>query len=188
MFVRLIREEIELVRLRARIVRNRLSTYARDRFRDGYERGYGAGRRDQRRGLPDALQQYRSDPHPQVEKFGVEVDEGIARLLIALWKLGLDTQVSCQGHVDKFVPHRGYGFEYASQIVFGNVDHAVKFLKKTAELLGYDNYTEGGVVLTTMAPLDEPTPRAEVRFSPTLLEKITTAWEAFELTVPVGDN
>ena len=180
----LLKTELEVAKLRGQFLRERLSTLSRDQFRRGYVTGYEAGRLEERSGAPDAMTPYRSEPHPQVEVDGIEVDEGMRDLLVALWKLGLDTHYSCQGHADKFFPRGGYGRDYATQIVFGNVDHAVKFTKKTAELLGFDNYREGGVVLTTMAPTDGATPRAEVTFSPVLLPEVTDAWCVFEKTVP----
>jgi hypothetical protein len=173
-----------VMRVRRQIAEMRRSQYARDLFREGYRTGYQKGRADEKIGAFSILEPDLDPPHPQVEVDGIEVDEGIRDLLVALWDLGLDTQYSCQGVPDKFSPHQSYSRNYASQIVFGNVDHAVKFMKKTAELLGSKNYSEGGVVLATMAPTDGSTPRAEVTFSPVLLQEITDAWVTFELTVP----
>ncbi|MGC5225112.1 hypothetical protein ACPW96_21295 [Micromonospora sp. DT81.3] len=177
-------EEVALAKMRVDFLRMRMSTFARDQFRKGFRAGYKAGRRDERAGARDVTEPYRSEPHPQVEVDGIEVDEGMRVLLVALWNLGLDTQYSCQGHPDKFGPHQGYSRTYASQIVFGNVEHAFKFLKKSAELLGSTHHGEDGFVLHTMSPLEDGTPRAEVTFSPVLLPELTHLWTEFEPTVP----
>ncbi|MGV8882856.1 MAG: hypothetical protein ACOH19_11955 [Rhodoglobus sp.] len=179
-------DEVALAKMRVNFLRIRTSTFARDQFRKGFHVGYKAGRRDERAGVRDVTEPYRSEPHSQVEVDGVEVDVGMRDLLVALWDLGLGlgTQYSCQGHPDKFDPHQGYSRTYASQIVFGNVEHAFKFLKKSAELLGYTQHGEDGFVLHTMSPLEERTPRAEVTFSPMLLPELTQLWIEFETTVP----
>lgn len=101
-------EEVALAKMRADFLRTRMSTFARDQFRKGFRAGYKAGRHDERSGARDVTEPYRSEPHPQVEVDGIEVDEGMRDLLVALWDLGLDTQYSCQGHPDKFGPHQGY--------------------------------------------------------------------------------
>jgi|GEM_PF-4017611 hypothetical protein len=177
-------EEVQLVKLRADFLRDRISRSARDQFRRGWRAGYEVGRAHEREGLRYATERYRSDPHPQVEVEGIEVDEGMADLLLALWKLGLDTQYSCQGHVDKFAPYDTFGHSYASQIVFSSIDHAVKFLKKSTELMGYDGLHEGGFVLHSMSPFEDGIGRAAVTFPPAILETLTERWVALELTVP----
>jgi len=177
-------EEVELVKLRADFVRDRISRSAREQFRRGWRAGYEVGRTHEREGVRYATERYRSDPHSQVEVEGIEVDEGMADILLALWKLGLDTQYSCQGHADKFAPYDTFGHSYASQIVFARIDHAVKFLKKSTELMGYEGLNEGGFVLHSMSPFEDGVARAEVTFPPAILETLTEQWVAFELTVP----
>jgi len=177
-------EEVALVKLRADFLRDRLSRLSREQFRRGWRAGYEIGRKHERDGIRDVTERYRSDPHPQVDVEGIEVDEGMADLLLALWKLGLDTQFSCQGHLDKFVPYSSFGHDYAAQIVFSDIDQAVKFLKKSAELMGYQGLNEGNFVLHSMTPFEDGVPRAAVTFPPAILEDLTERWVAFELTVP----
>jgi len=176
--------EVAIAKMRADFLRNRMSRLSREQFRKGWRTGYAIGRKHERDGVRDVIERYRHDPHPQVDVEGIEVDEGMADLLLAVWRLGLDTQYSCQGHLDKFIPYSPLGHDYASQIVFAHIDHAVKFLKKSAELMGYDRLNEGGLVLHTMSPLEDDVPRAEVTFPPAILEDLAERWVAFELTVP----
>jgi hypothetical protein len=109
-------------------------------------------------------------------------------LLVAMWELGLETQYSCQGDIDKFSPRAWYSRDYATQIVFRDVDQAYKFLKKTIELLDNENWHEGGLVLSTMLPIDDSPVRANITFSPRLLPEITALWIAFEKTVPAAET
>ena len=185
----LLREEIEVARTRAHFLRLRVSDFARDQFRKGYIAGYQAGREDEGAGLPDASEHGRAPEHPQVDAHGVQVDEGMRDLLVALWKLGLDTEYSCQGEPDKFTPNRWFSRDYASQIVFADLYQAYKFLEKTLELVGdVPVWDEGGISLHTMLPVDDASPRAEVTFSPKLLLKVTRLWVEFETTVPVASD
>ena len=94
---------------RVDFLRTRISTFARDQFREGFRAGYKVGRRDERSGARDLTEPWRNEPHPQVEVAGIEVDEGMRDLLVSLWDLGLNTQYSCQGNTDKFGPHEEYG-------------------------------------------------------------------------------
>jgi len=108
----------------------------------------------------------------------------MADVLLALWKLGLETQYSCEGHLDKFAPYDTFGHSYASQIVFSNIDHAVKFLKKSTELMGYAALHEGSFALHSMSPFDDGVARAAVTFPPAILNELTARWVAFELNLP----
>jgi len=171
-------------RFKRQLVEMQRSQFARDQFKHGYRVGYFKGRDDEKVGAFNILGPDPDPPHPQVEIEGIEVDEGMRDLLEALWKLGLWTQFSCQGDPEKFAPFQSYNRDYAAQIVFDTFDEAVKFTRKTAELLGPKNYTEGGVVIQTMAPTDGDKVRAEVTFSPVLLPEITQHWVEFEKTVP----
>lgn len=183
----LLREEIEVARIRAHFLRLKVSGFARDQFREGYIAGYQAGRKDEGAGLPDASDPGGAPEHPQVDAHGVQVDEGMRDLLVALWKLGLDTEYSCQGEPGKFAPNRWFSRDYASQIVFADLDQAHKFLKKTLELVGdVPVWDEGGISLRTMLPVDGGSPRAEVTFSPKLLPEVTRLWVEFQTTVPVA--
>lgn len=175
-----IRDWHELTRVRLELARLRRSQYARDLFAQGYRTGYQKGRVAEREGAFNIIGPDPDPPHTQVQVYGIEVDDGMRDLLVALWHLGLDTQFSCQGHPEKYSPHQSYSHDYAAQIVFGNIDDAVRFMKTTAELLGHKNYSEGGVVLKTMAPIDSETPRADVTFSPVLLGEVTEGWIALE--------
>lgn len=174
--------EIALTKMRLRFARARLSTVARDQFRKGFNSGYAKGYRDAREGLPDASLPYAFVPHQQVDAEGIEVDEGMRDLLVALWKLGLDTQFSCQGEPDLFNPRASR--DHAAQIVFASTTDAHRFVKKSAEMFGTELYDDGGLSLATMLPMDSEVPRAAVTFSPRLLSDLTDLWVAFEKTVP----
>lgn len=169
-------------RARRELAQLQRSQFARDQFKHGYLVGYHKGRSDERTGALNILEPDLDPPHPQVEIEGIEVDVGMRDLLEALWKLRIWTQFSCQGDADKFAPHQPYSREYATQIVFSTFDEAVTFTRMCADMLGFKNHTEGGVVLRTMAPTEGETARAEVTFSPLLLPEITEQWVAFEKT------
>src|SRR6478752_4823332 len=81
----------------------RLSNVGRQYYRDGFTAGYKAGRVHGDLGRPDIPARGMAG-HPQVEVEGIEVDELMAPLLLALWRLGLDTQFSCQGDPDRYSP------------------------------------------------------------------------------------
>ncbi|MDQ0733527.1 hypothetical protein [Arthrobacter sp. B1I2] len=108
----------------------------------------------------------------------------MAPLLRALWDLGLETQFSCQGDADNYLPHEPLLHYSRAQIVFADFDHACKFVRKTMELLDSAAYSEGGIDISTMDRLDEQTHRAAVWFPPQMLDQITQIWVEFERTVP----
>lgn len=176
----ILREWIELVRARRELVRLERSTFARYQFKQGFYTGYHKGRADERVGAINVLEPDPDPPHRQVEVNGIEVDEGIKGLLVALWASGIETQFSCQGEPGKFAPNEEYSRMYAAQIVFAHLDGAVEFMTRTADILGQRNFTEGGLTLATMAPVDDEGPRAEVRFSPALLPELAARWSALE--------
>lgn len=92
----LARDEREIQRLRLELRRLEKSDFARRRFMAGYHAALNdVGLR------PEQLEM-----HPQVELDGIEVDEGIADLLRALWSLGIATQFSCQGDPDRYIRHQ----------------------------------------------------------------------------------
>ncbi|MGW1740490.1 hypothetical protein ACWCPQ_16960 [Nocardia sp. NPDC001965] len=181
-----ISDQAELARINVQLAKRRLSNVSRDQYRKGWEEGYLIGREHERDHLPNAVDRPRGMPdHPQVEVDGIEVDEGMRDLLVALWKLELDTQFSCQGEPDSFTPNQPYSGNKAAHIVFGDISHAYKFLTKTLELLEMPPHYEGGLGLHTMTRLwPETSDRASVEFSPELLPQITQAWIEFEKTVP----
>ena len=156
--------------------------FGRRCFKDGFAEGYAAGIEDQAAGRPSRIAVRYMSEHPQTEIYGIEVDVEMAPLLEALWRLALDTQFSCQGDPNRYLPHQAYTGEWASQIVFGDFEHALKFVRKTTELLGHAAFLEGGFAITPMDPTDE-TLRAEVRFSPKLLPEVTSKWVAFQQEV-----
>lgn len=165
-------------RQRRELARLKRSQFARDQFKQGYLAGYHKGRSDEKAGALSILEPDLDPPHPQVAINGIEVDVEMRPLLEALWSIGIKTQYSCQGNPEKFAPHQPYSRDYAAQIVFDNFNEAVIFTRKTAELLEFRNYTEGGLTLRTMAPSTVDTPRAEVTFSPLLLTEISAFWAA----------
>lgn len=176
---RLLLEEISSVRLRIDFTRERLSSAHRDAYRRGFHDA-----KERFSGLP----RQHPDPHRQVDLHGVAVDEGMATLLDALWKLDLDTQYSCQGHPERYIAHEPATHDWDAHIVFGDTDQATKFLNKTIDLLGYVPFREGSMSLQPMPPVKDEVTRASVGWPPALLEEITSAWVAFERTVPVLSN
>ncbi|WP_156401750.1 hypothetical protein [Agromyces sp. Soil535] len=173
--------ERELARVKLDIARWKRSRAARDAFQRGWRGGYGLGRSDERDRIPDRQPHVGFDGHPQVELYGIEVDEGLAPLLDVLWRLGLDTQYSCQGHPDHYLPNHPSSWEAATQIFFTDVDQALKFVKKSMELLGpHAAYHEGGFRISVASGIDSPVLRGDVRFSPTLIEPLLSSWTTFE--------
>lgn len=179
----LLADELALVRMRIDFMRARRSTLSRNQFRRGYVAGYRIGREDQRMGRVD-ITRYASEHHRQVDARGIQVDERMPGLLIALWDLGLETQFSCQGDIGRFAPRQSYSGDYAAQIVFADIDDASRFVTKTIELLGHGAYIDGGFTIYSMEPWGDDTIRVEVRFSPEVLDEITALWVAFEAAVP----
>lgn len=148
-------------------------------YRDGFSAGYKAGRTHADLGRPDVPTRGMSG-HPQVEVEGVEVDELMAPPLLAMWRLGLDTQFSCQGDLDRYFAHDHLFEESRTQIVFADFDQACKFAKKTMELLDSSLYTEGGIEVSSMHEMDGTSFRAAVTFPPQMLGRITELWVDFE--------
>lgn len=177
-------DNAEIAKLRIQYARRRMSRASRDHYKRGVIEGYSEGRRDELNGGPYRYEKYRHSSHPQVEVYGIEVDREMADLLVALWKLGLDTQFSCQGDPDQFIWH--HGGDHASQIVFGDLQHAAKFLTKCTLLLPGYHYEDGGFWLNPMFPTDGETWRAQVTFPPAILPKVTKAWVDFEPSIPKG--
>ena len=166
----------DTMRFNAQMSHLKLSGYGRRRYQMGFNTGYRVGR--EQLGV-------RSEPafmlpeHAQVELDGIEVDEGMAPLLGALWSLGLETQYSCQGHIDYYLARKG-PLPYArSQIVFEDIDQGYRFVTKTLELLGHSAFRDGGIELDTMEPVDTQTFRVAVWFSPDLLTEISELWIGF---------
>lgn len=172
----LLEERVALVReqrARARLARH---GGLRDQFKLGYLNGYRRGRDDERHGAFDLLDPDPGPDHTQVDVDGIEVDEGIRDLLVAIWAEGLVTQFSCQGDADRFAPRQGYSHLYVAQIVFASIEDAFTFMTASAAMIGERNFSEGGLTLTTMAPWKDDRPRAEVTFSPLLIDELALAW------------
>jgi len=182
------RDSAEDARLRLSIARWRFSRLARDSYRRGHVRGYSAGHRDGSQGVVSRHHRPFPAPHEQSEVFGIEVDSGLKDLLVALWQLGLDTQYSCEGHSEHYVPGLTGSWEESAQIFFTDADGALKFVKKSMELLGDDGYHEGGYRMHVCNGIDSPIVRAEVRFSPALIHRLTDAWTAFEREISTREN
>lgn len=64
----------------------------------------------------------------KTSRHGVEVDEGIADLIEAVWSNGLETQYCCQDLND----------DGMAQIIFLDIDDGYQFLRKSVEGLGAD--------------------------------------------------
>jgi len=160
-----------------------LAGYGRRRFRAGFDSGYAVGHKHGVRGLTKPARAGLPD-HPQIEVDGIEVDQLMAPLLQALWDLGLETQFSCQGEPEHYIAHEPLLNFNRAQIVFADFEQACKFVRKTMELLDSAAFSEGGIDITTMDPVDGTSFRASVWFPPQLLTEITRLWVEFETTVP----
>lgn len=183
MLRKLANDLVNTTSLNLQLVKLRVSRYGQNRFRAGFDEGYAVGRDHRARSLPP--REYKGLPgHPQTTIRGIEVDKLMAPLLCALWDLGLETQYSCQGESDNYLPHEPLLSQKRAQIVFADFDHACKFVRKTMELLDSAAYGEGGIDISTMDRMDGSTHRAAVWFPPQLLEQITKLWLAFESEVP----
>lgn len=174
----------ELASVKLSIAKWKRSDLARDSFRRGWKGGYSLGRRDERLGVPETPAPRGLPNHPQVLVDGVEVDERLAPLLHTMWTLGLDTQFSCQGDPDRYVPNHPGSWDASAQIFFADVDEAIKFVKKSKDLLGHLTiFTEGGFRVDVADGVGSPTLRGDLRFSPELIAPLTSAWESFAATV-----
>ena len=172
----------QVARINVQIAQVRLSGLSKRSYRRGYSKGYEAGHRDANRGVNAKEQPRGLAGHPQVDAHGIEVDERLAPLLITLWKLGLETQYSCQGQPEYFVPNHPGGYGSAAQIFFADIEHALKFVSKSTELLGHDAYQDGGFRIGTSGGIDGTLLplRGDVRFSPELIDELTNLWGRFE--------
>ncbi|NKR10646.1 MULTISPECIES: hypothetical protein [unclassified Paenarthrobacter] len=187
MFRKLASELVQTVSFNMQLAKLQLDGYGRRRFRAGFDSGYSIGRDHGSRGLTKSSKPGLAG-HPQSEIDGIEVDHLMAPLLRALWDLGLETQFSCQGDADHYTAHEPLLNFNRSQIVFADYDQACKFVRKTMELMDSAAYSEGGIDITTMDPMDGAAFRAAVWFPPQLLEPITRQWVEFERTVPLADG
>jgi len=170
----------EIAKINVEFARWRMSDASRRRFRSGYEDGYASGHSDGIKGHSKRHKAKFPPPHPQVDVYGIEVDDGLSDLLVALWKLGLDTQYSCQGQPNRYSPNHPGSWDASAQILFTDADQALKFVKKAIELLGDDGYHEGGFRVNVCHGIDSATLRGDVRFCPELIPQLTEVWTAFE--------
>jgi len=177
------RDNGEIAKVNVEMARWRLSNQGRLVSRRSYGRGYSAGHSDAQRGRPARFATESSPHHAQTEVYGVEVDEGMSDLLVALWELGLETQFSCQGHPDRYLPNHAESWNSSAQIFFSDADQALKFIKKSIELLESDGYHEGGFRMAVTHGIDSAVLRGDVRFSPEPLQELTAVWTSFETTL-----
>lgn len=113
--------------------------------------------------------------HKQVQtsRPGVLVDEGLLPLIEALWTRGLATQFSCQG---------GEHSSSHPHIVFDNLDDALTFLHRTANVLSgqlnrYFNLRGTDALrLHVMTPMDGVV-RGSVGFPTEALLDVTSVWQ-----------
>jgi hypothetical protein len=84
--------------------------------------------------------------HRQVEVDGIEVDEGMADMLRAVWKSGINTQFSCQGN-------EGATDAYGGMIVFPTVTDAVAFMSTTLDMTGYSGCYSPRLIMEMAAPV-----------------------------------
>lgn len=166
------------------IAKWKLTRAARDQYRKGHKSGYVAGFSDSANGIASRETNTFPEPHPQVAVDGIEVDAGLRDLRVALWALGLETQFSCQGHPDRYVPNQADTWDNSAQILFTDAEQALKFVEKSIELLEDDTFQEGGFRTEVCHGIDSPVLRGDVRFSPTLLSRLSELWTEFEMTVP----
>jgi hypothetical protein len=181
-FRRIVEEIAWTVSLKLEVAKLRLSNFGRQYYQDGFDAGYKTGRAHAELGRPDIPPSAMAG-HPQVEVEGVEVDELMAPLLLAMWRLGLDTQFSCQGNPDRYFAHDQLFAQNRSQIVFPDFDQACKFAKKTMEMLDSSLFTEGGIEVASMLEMDETSFRAAVTFPPQMLGRVTEVWVDYEKSV-----
>jgi hypothetical protein len=181
--IRKIAEEIAgTVSYNLQMARLRLSNSGRQNYQDGFTAGYRAGRAQADLGRPK-IPSRGTAGHPQVEVEGIEVDELMAPLLLALWRLGMDTQFSCQGDPDRFFAHDHLFAQNRAQIVFSDFDEACTVAKETMELLDSSLFMEGGIQVASMLELDDTSFRAAVTFPPQMLARITEVWVNYEESV-----
>lgn len=113
--------------------------------------------------------------HKQVEVDGINVDEGLADLLMLLWQRDIATQFSCQGG--------GPDPDIDAMIVFSSVEYAVAFMRGTFDVTGYWNCYTDRMTFTMANPHDlfgGPV-RAIVRWPHDFTQVWTAAWRGTPL-------
>jgi len=179
----------ELARVKLDLARWKRSSAVRDAFRRGWRGGYALGRKDERDGVTIRERKPGFAGHPQVGIYGIDVDEGLAPLLSVLWRLGLETQYSCQGHPEEFVPHHPNSWAASAQIFFTDAEKGLKFIRKSMELLEpHARFHEGGFQMQVADGIDTHVPRGDVRFAPTLIAPLIDAWTEFERQLAERDR
>lgn len=145
----------------------RRSEFSKERFRAGY-----------RAALADVgLLEEHLDLHPQVLLDGVEVDVEMASLLEVLWRLGLETQFSCQGDPERYIRHQATSSVHDAHIVFADLGVAIRFMRRTIDLLGYVPFKDGWMELTPMQAYGGEGPvRGRVGWPPVLHDEIRRLW------------
>lgn len=115
--------------------------------------------------------------HTQVTVNGIDVDEGLAELLQALWAADIGTQYSCQG---------GPG---EAMILFPTVKDALRFVTETFAVTGYCGCYTGRLPLELAAPdprLTTRCVRAVVRWPHHMTRIWTAAWRGKPLPLDVA--
>jgi hypothetical protein len=111
----------------------------------------------------------------------VPVDEKIAELIEVLWRIGFETQFSCEGDIELFDETGTLeNLTDASHIVFPEVSQAVKFMEYSYRFLIHSRQDlpwANLMNLELMLPTkDIHNIRAIVRFNPAALESLTEYW------------
>lgn len=119
--------------------------------------------------------------HKYVLLDGIQIDEGMAPLIGALWSYGIDTQFCCE-HWNEFRLHE----RPKANIVFPTTQDALAFIDPTCTYLWdrvpYDNYEEGqrwadsDFSMSPMRRWGKPTLRWSVQWSIDFTGRVTDFW------------
>jgi hypothetical protein len=114
--------------------------------------------------IDDAPNSYADDgwlapapPHRQIQSSrGVLIDEGIAELVEAVWRVGIDTSHSCQGgQAVNFEGDRWRDDDVRAYILFPTVDDALSFMRRSATQLGWTDHIVHELQMALAQPVSE---------------------------------
>lgn len=124
------------------------------------------------------------EPHNTImTSKSVPVDSRIAPLIEALWKIGIETQFSCEGNLELFDESGTLeNMTDASHIVFPKMETAIIFMERSYQFLIHsrpDLQWSNLVNLEPMLPTkDIHNVRAIVRFNPAAMASLTAYWKS----------
>lgn len=145
--------------------------------------GVGDTAQKRRSAQRSAKGKWRESHNTTMTSRAIPVDSRIAPLVETLWKIGIETQFSCEGNKELFDESGSLeNMTDASHIVFPNLETAIIFMERSYQFLIYsrpDLYWANLVHLEPMLPTkDIQNVRAIVRFNPKAMSSLTEYWKS----------